>query len=311
MSSYFNKYTIILAFLFTVSRVNFHSLYTKVVTPVMQEIVDTDDPYATLDVDFTMSHAEIHKKWKKMVVKYHPDKNRDDPTAADKINEINAAWSQIKNPEDKEWYDSYYMLLVVVKKVKKCFRMMNMPVILVAKMMGLPEPEENYLQFDGLQYAWGFVFAMILQIIPIFMWNFAVPGFIKSLFAICWDICMTPFRICWWSTKMSWSISGPGIKAAFLLYNAWVIFPRAEYVDKEYQLRMAAFMGMHYLMFVNFQNRYFVYLKWAVIFALEAWLVVNEDNAMGGKSVYMDRGNILHLFPSNENLAAFENSGKK
>merc|ERR1711935_1062392 len=276
MGTYLNRYTVIIALLFAVSRVNFHSLYTQVVTPVMQEMVDSDDPYATLEVDYTMSHSDIHKKWKKMVVQLHPDKNREDPDAPEKLSEVNAAWSQIKNPEDKDWYDTYYMFMVVVKKCKRSLRRMNLPVILAAKMMGLPEPEENYLEFVWLQYIWGFIFAVIGQFIPIFMWVYLVPGFIKRLCCMVWNLCMLPWRICWWSTKMTWVVSAPGLKSLFLLYNAWVVFPRADFVDGHYELRIGAFLAMHYLVFVQTDRWWLWAMKWTALVFLEGWLIGSE-----------------------------------
>ncbi len=55
------------------------------------------DPYKVLGVSPDASDEEIKKAYRELVKKYHPDRNPDDPKAAEKMNEINAAYEQIKN----------------------------------------------------------------------------------------------------------------------------------------------------------------------------------------------------------------------
>ena len=55
------------------------------------------DPYKVLGVSSTDSIEEITKAYRKLAKKYHPDLNQNDPGAARKMSEINAAYEQIKS----------------------------------------------------------------------------------------------------------------------------------------------------------------------------------------------------------------------
>jgi molecular chaperone DnaJ len=55
------------------------------------------DPYKVLGVSPGASDEEVKKAYRDLTKKYHPDLNPGDPTAAEKMNEINAAYDQIKS----------------------------------------------------------------------------------------------------------------------------------------------------------------------------------------------------------------------
>ena len=57
------------------------------------------NPYQILGVSPDASDEEIKKAYRALAKKYHPDLNPGDKAAAQKMQEINAAYEQIKNPE--------------------------------------------------------------------------------------------------------------------------------------------------------------------------------------------------------------------
>lgn len=57
------------------------------------------DPYKILGVSPDASDEEIKQAYRRLAKKYHPDLNPGDKVAAQKMQEVNAAYEQIKNPE--------------------------------------------------------------------------------------------------------------------------------------------------------------------------------------------------------------------
>jgi len=63
-----------------------------------------DDPYRVLGVSPNASDEEIKAAYRKLAKQYHPDLNPGDAYAAKRMNEINAAYEQIKNPQPQNAY---------------------------------------------------------------------------------------------------------------------------------------------------------------------------------------------------------------
>ncbi|MBB5623368.1 molecular chaperone DnaJ [Pedobacter cryoconitis] len=65
------------------------------------------DYYDILGVSKGSSPEEIKKAYRKLAIKFHPDKNPDDHTAEDKFKEAAEAYEILSNPEKKQRYDHY------------------------------------------------------------------------------------------------------------------------------------------------------------------------------------------------------------
>jgi len=63
------------------------------------------DYYKVLGVPKSATQAEIKKKFRKLAVKYHPDKNKDNPSAEDKFKEINEAYEVLGDEKKRKQYD--------------------------------------------------------------------------------------------------------------------------------------------------------------------------------------------------------------
>jgi len=65
------------------------------------------DYYKVLGVDKSASPEDIKKAFRKLAVKYHPDRNPGDKSAEDKFKELNEAYAVLSDPKKKEEYDTF------------------------------------------------------------------------------------------------------------------------------------------------------------------------------------------------------------
>jgi len=67
--------------------------------------MDYKDYYKTLGVERSASDQEIKKTYRKLAMKYHPDKNPGDKQAEDRFKDINEAYQVLSDPQKRSRYD--------------------------------------------------------------------------------------------------------------------------------------------------------------------------------------------------------------
>ncbi|MFD2742344.1 MULTISPECIES: molecular chaperone DnaJ [Sphingobacterium] len=65
------------------------------------------DYYDILGVSKSADAAEIKSSYRKLAIKYHPDKNPDDPQAEEQFKEAAEAYEVLSNPEKRRRYDQF------------------------------------------------------------------------------------------------------------------------------------------------------------------------------------------------------------
>ena len=65
------------------------------------------DYYSVLGVDRQAAEGEIKRAYRKLAIKYHPDKNPDDTSAAEKFREATEAYEVLKDPQKKAQFDQF------------------------------------------------------------------------------------------------------------------------------------------------------------------------------------------------------------
>lgn len=65
------------------------------------------DYYEVLEVEKTASGDEITKSYRKLAMRYHPDRNHGDAEAEDKFKEATTAYDVLRDPDKRERYDRY------------------------------------------------------------------------------------------------------------------------------------------------------------------------------------------------------------
>ncbi|WP_162674508.1 DnaJ domain-containing protein, partial [Vibrio variabilis] len=65
------------------------------------------DFYEVLGVDRDASERDIKKAYKRLAMKYHPDRNQGDDAAAEKFKEVKEAYEILTEPQKKAAYDQY------------------------------------------------------------------------------------------------------------------------------------------------------------------------------------------------------------
>ena len=70
-------------------------------------MADKRDYYEVLGVDKSASESEIKSAYRKLAMKYHPDRNPDNKEAEEKFKEASEAYAILSDPEKKQRYDQF------------------------------------------------------------------------------------------------------------------------------------------------------------------------------------------------------------
>ena len=65
------------------------------------------DYYVVLEVSRTASGDEIKRSYRSLAMRYHPDRNPDDPAAEDSFKEASEAYAVLSDPDKRSQYDRY------------------------------------------------------------------------------------------------------------------------------------------------------------------------------------------------------------
>ena len=63
--------------------------------------------YETLSIERSASHEEIKRSYRRLAMKYHPDRNPDDPESETRFKEATAAYEVLSDPDKRKRYDQY------------------------------------------------------------------------------------------------------------------------------------------------------------------------------------------------------------
>lgn len=66
-----------------------------------------EDYYKILGIEKSATPADIKKAYRKLAVKYHPDKTKGDKTSEEKFKQISEAYAVLSNKEKRQQYDTY------------------------------------------------------------------------------------------------------------------------------------------------------------------------------------------------------------
>src|SRR5438094_10109846 len=73
-------------------------------------MAQTKDYYTVMGVPASATQEEIKKQYRKLAAKHHPDKNQNDPKAAERFKEISEAYQVLGDAEKRKQYDQMRQL---------------------------------------------------------------------------------------------------------------------------------------------------------------------------------------------------------
>ena len=71
-------------------------------------MMNQKDYYQILEVDKHATPQAIKEAYRRLALQYHPDRNRGNPSAVEKMKEINEAYAVLSDPKKKRDYDTFH-----------------------------------------------------------------------------------------------------------------------------------------------------------------------------------------------------------
>jgi DnaJ-class molecular chaperone len=68
--------------------------------------MEQKDYYEILGLEQSATTKQVKNAYRQLALQYHPDRNRDDPTAAEKMKAVNEAYAVLSNPQKRNEYDA-------------------------------------------------------------------------------------------------------------------------------------------------------------------------------------------------------------
>lgn len=122
--------------------------------------------YQTLGVTEQASQAEIKSAFKRLALKYHPDRNQNDPVMEEQFKEINHAYQVLSNPYEKARYDIRQKYGYAQPQYTYPEQPYSPP---RPGRREYAEPKINYREnWIATAYAWGFTFIVAIIVMGIF-----------------------------------------------------------------------------------------------------------------------------------------------
>ena len=75
---------------------------------VKKRMTNQKDYYQVLGVETDASPQKIKEAYRKLAFQYHPDRNKENPSAVEKMKEINEAYAVLSDPKKKSDYDTFH-----------------------------------------------------------------------------------------------------------------------------------------------------------------------------------------------------------
>ena len=68
--------------------------------------MEQKDYYEILGLQKDAPHKQVRDAYRKLALQYHPDRNKDNPAAAERMKEINEAYAVLSDPQKRKDYDA-------------------------------------------------------------------------------------------------------------------------------------------------------------------------------------------------------------